>query len=115
MTNISLDTLKGRGVVGAGGRFFGTVEDLEVDPKTWKITSLLIRANQHCLEDLGLKKPLFRNVRLTLPIQEIGDIGDVILLKITLEDFAQLVRGARKAPARKERETEKELQEAAAK
>lgn len=94
MTDMLVEALRGRQVVGAKGRVFGAVEDLEFDPDSWKVTFIQLRVDNRCVKDLGLSKPLFRNARVRVPVSKVGSVGDVLLMKLSLEEFALLLKDA---------------------
>ncbi|MBA3458061.1 MAG: hypothetical protein H0T42_33570 [Deltaproteobacteria bacterium] len=85
-------------VIGANGRVFGTVDDVELDAATWRATSLVARVRSDAITDLGLEKPFWSRARLSIPIHHVSGATNVVVLKTTLEEFAQLIAHAAADP-----------------
>ena len=87
--------LRGMRVVGANGRSFGDVDDLDVDVESWRIASVIVRVSSTAVVDLGLEKPFWTHARLTIPVDHISGASDSLVLRTTLEEFAQLLAVAK--------------------
>ena len=92
---MNVKEMRGRLVVGAGGRSIGLIHDVEFDVVGWRITQLVIKVEAGAVVDLGLKKPLWTRALLTVPVGDVQATSDNLVLKITIEDLAQRVEAAR--------------------
>lgn len=84
--------LRGMKVVGSNGRVFGEVDDLEIDEQTWRATHIIVRVKSDAVTELGLDKPFWSHARLPIPIHQVSGASDVLVLRSSLEEFAQLIR-----------------------
>lgn len=82
-------------VVGANGRTFGEVDELDVDVESWRIASIIVRVSSTSVTDLGLDKPFWTHARLTIPVEHISGASDNVVLRTTLDEFAKLLAGAK--------------------
>lgn len=85
------DELRKMNVVGSSGRVFGDIDDVEIDETTWRATQLIVRVSSEAIADLGLEKPLWKRARLAIPIHQVAGTSDVVVLRSTLDEIAQLV------------------------
>ena len=76
-------------VVGAGGRVFGHVEELELETDTLRVESLHVQVTAAAVSDLGIKKPFWSHATLVVPARYIQAITDVVVLRLTIEEFAE--------------------------
>ncbi len=88
------DQLRGLKVVGANGRAFGDVHDIEIDEATWQVKSLIVRINSDVVTDLGLEKPFWSRARLSVPVNQVSGATDVVVLRTSIEELVQLVAAA---------------------
>ena len=59
MKAIHASSLKGKAVIASDGTEVGEVEDVELDPTSWKVTALQIRVRRAVLEKLQIDQPVF--------------------------------------------------------
>jgi sporulation protein YlmC with PRC-barrel domain len=85
----------GKFVIGAGSRELGTLADLELDLATWTTVALVVRVESNAIVTLGLKKPFWSDARVRIPMMHIEELSDIVVLRITLDDFAELLSEAR--------------------
>lgn len=81
-------------VVGSEGGVFGDVDDVELDLATWRMTSLIVRVTAEAVTSLGLEKPFWSRARLSVPVHQVAGATDVVVLRSSLEEFAQLIAAA---------------------
>lgn len=86
--------LVGKSVVGSNGRLFGTIADFGIDTEHWNIASILLKVDSKAVTDLGLSKPLWRSARVEVPSSLIAAAQDVVILKVSLEEFAEKLKAA---------------------
>ena len=94
---IHVEELRGLKVVGSGGRILGEIEDLEVDSETWHVENLFLRVRGSIVSDLGLPRPRWKRAHVSLPARHVSGVQDVVVLDVTVEEFAQELRKARPA------------------
>jgi len=94
MTLVKSRDLVGKSVVGSNGRMFGIIADLGVDTELWKVASIMLKVDSKAVTDLGLSKPLWRSARVEVPSSLIGAAQDVVILKVSLEEFSEKLRAA---------------------
>lgn len=86
MTPISFNELKGRMIMGKGGREIGVLTGIDVDVDKWRVTNIEIKVNKDVLEAMGMKRPVFGTQTITVPISQISRTSDAILLETELSE-----------------------------
>lgn len=69
--SISVEGLRGLKVIGAGGRIFGEIEDLEVDVGSWHVENLVLRVRGSVVRDLGIPRPRWRRAHVSVPARHV--------------------------------------------
>lgn len=92
------EELRAMAVVGAGGRVFGTVDELELDTQTLRLSSLIVKVNSAAVTALGIDKPFWSSAKLVVQATDIHAITDVVVLRLTIEDFASRLGSAAPTP-----------------
>lgn len=82
--------LRGKKIVGPEGYVLGEMNDLHVDFKTWQATAFYVILSDEAAAELNLKKPLLRRVIVSLPIDLIEAVGDVITLKAPIRNLKDI-------------------------
>jgi len=77
-------------VVTADDLVIGEAESAEVDTVTWQVASLYVSLNDDASAKMGFERPYFGKIFVCLPVHAIGEIGDFIVLKKTLEELMEL-------------------------
>lgn len=88
------EQLRAMSVVGAGGRVFGTVDELEVETEGMRISSMIVRITSDAVSDLGIKKPFWSSAKLVVNIGDVQAVTDVVVLRLTIEEFSQRLGNA---------------------
>ncbi len=86
--------LHGVAVVGAGGRMFGRVQDVQLDDATMKIAGVIVGLQAEVVAELGVHKPFWSRAVLTVPAADVEAISDVIVLRLSVEQFADRIGAA---------------------
>jgi sporulation protein YlmC with PRC-barrel domain len=86
-----LSRVKGRVVLGAGGRVFGDLEEVIIDWQQWRVLRVVVRIDSDAVEALGLRKPYWRRARLSIPVDHVSSAHDEIVLRTTLDEFGALL------------------------
>ncbi len=85
-------------VVGAGGRVFGKVDEFEIATETLRIATLTVRIASDAVTALGIDKPFWTHAVLAIQIEDIQAVTDVVILRLTIEQFAARLGSARADP-----------------
>ncbi len=83
--------LNGKKVVEAGAKIVGTVFDVEIDPVSWKVTSLRMELADEAIEMLGYKRPFMGRVEVLLSVEAINAVADVISLNKPIAELKKLI------------------------
>lgn len=86
--------LKGRRVLDSRANTLGTVEDLLFDPVTWTVAGLVVELTKEAAHDVDAGRTLGREKRVAVTRERIGTVGDAVLLNVTADDLAALLRQA---------------------
>lgn len=86
--------IKGMTVIGTGGRVFGELQDVVIDGGGLRITGLVLRVRSPLVEELGLTRPLWRRARVVVPAEYVSSLGDVVMLNLSVDDYARQLVGA---------------------
>ena len=84
------DELYNKTVISIDAHPLGEVAGAHVDTDTWEITDLDIKLTSETVKTLNLKKPRFGSLIICLPVADIKEVGDVIVLKYSLKSFRNL-------------------------
>jgi sporulation protein YlmC with PRC-barrel domain len=83
--------LKGKKVVGAEGYILGEVEGVEVDYETWQAKALNVSLTSDATAELGFQKSFLHKVTISLPVQLVEAVGEVIPLKTPIRKLEDAV------------------------
>ena len=84
--------LNGKKVVGAGAKIVGTVFDIEIDPTSWKTTTLHIELSEEAIETLGYKKPFMGRVDISLSVEAVAVVADIISLNKPITELKKFIQ-----------------------
>ena len=84
---VSVDSLYGKSVIGAGGTILGEVKGAKVNTTTWQITHLQVKLSGTASETLGFKKR-FRSSTVCMPVSLVSAVGDVITIGSDLNELS---------------------------
>ena len=79
--------INGLKVITADAYEFGEVDGTHVDVQTWMTTHLDVELTKDAAEELGLTKPRFGSVTVSLPIMYVKQVADVITLHKSISDM----------------------------
>jgi sporulation protein YlmC with PRC-barrel domain len=83
-----------KAVIDSDGKDIGTVADVMVDTEGWMFPSILIRLTKEVLEFLKMEKCPDCERNVLLPMGNVGNIGDNVMLNIDKEALGDLVQKA---------------------
>ena len=87
---MKVSKINGLKVITADAYEFGEVDGTHLDIKTWLTTHLDVDLTKDAAEELGLTKPRFGSVTVSLPIMYIKQVADVITLNKSLLELKDL-------------------------
>ena len=82
--------LKGKKVVGASGFIVGEIEELDLDPVRWLVTSLQVGLTKDAASTLGFSQPFFSRLIVAIPTNLVNLVGNMIILNKTIVDLKTL-------------------------
>ncbi len=82
--------LKGKKVTGAKGYAVGEVEALDLEPDSWKVTSLRVSLTKDAATEIGLYKPFLSRAEVAVPTKIIDSVGNMVILKENIQDLKAL-------------------------
>lgn len=78
--------LRGKTVIDRSGTNFGEVNDIALDPQSWRVTGLVIDVTKEVADRLHLDKPMMGSARLVVSSERIDTIGDNVMLNMSASD-----------------------------
>jgi len=94
-------------VVAKGGRHIGYVENFIFIPEDdWAIRHMVVKLDKAVIDQLGLRKSLVGTPSIKILTQDIKTIGDMVMLKVTVEELKDFL-------SKKSRRVETEEEEVA--
>lgn len=91
--NVNLGRMKGRPVIDSNGDNVGTVEDVVVDPTSWKVSGFVVTLRREVIQRLGVQKAgLLDQPRVELGSERIQTVGDNVILNIALDVIQESLR-----------------------
>lgn len=82
--SFNLGRMKGRPVIDANGDNVGTVEDVSVDPNTWKVNGLVVSLKRDVAQRFHAGGGFLDHPRVELGAERIRTVGDNVILNIDL-------------------------------
>lgn len=90
---VSAVSFRGKKVIGVKGVLIGDIEDVDLDIDTWKATHIRIHLNDEVAKQLGFRTSRLINLSkpvISLPVEAIDQVGDVITLKDSIKEVKDL-------------------------
>lgn len=79
--------LNGKQVITAEAQVLGEIEGVEIDISSWTVSHLHVSLLKNNVKKFNFKKPLFGSVTVSLPVDVIDAVGDVVSLNKKLDDL----------------------------
>ena len=77
-----------RNVLTTDGRRIGQMTGIRIDITTWTVQAIVIRLEKAILDELNIKKPIFSTLTVSMPVNLVSKVSDVVQLKA---EFASLM------------------------
>jgi sporulation protein YlmC with PRC-barrel domain len=90
--------LQGKNVVGTGARILGSVSDVEIDPKEWKVTHLQVELTDDAIEMLGYRKPFLGRVDILLSVSAVKAVADMVSLAKPIAELGDFIQPSKRMP-----------------
>jgi sporulation protein YlmC with PRC-barrel domain len=87
---IKVKEMNGKKVITIDAYNLGEIDGAHVDINIWKITDLNVKLTKESIKELQLKKPKLGSLSVCLPVTDVKQFGDVVVLKYTLKTFKNL-------------------------
>lgn len=89
----NIGRMKGRPVIDANGDNVGTVEDVSVDPNSWKVSGLVVTLKRDVAQRFNVASGGFLDQpRLELGSERIRTVGDNVILNIDMSVIGESLR-----------------------
>ena len=83
--------IEGKKVVNPSGKAIGTVEGLDINVDTWKVTGLEVGLTDEAAGELGFKRPVLSKVVVVIPSSAVGEVENFVTLHKAVGDVKSLV------------------------
>lgn len=91
----NIGRVKGRPVIDSNGDNVGTIEDVVVEPGTWKVSGFVVNVRREIAESLHLqRKGFLDSPRIEITSDRIRSVGDNVILNIDRTMIAEALGGA---------------------
>ena len=90
--NVNLGRVKGRPVIDANGDNVGTVDDVVVDPVTWKVSGFVVTLKRDVAQRFQLQAGFMDSPRVEVGSERVKTVGDNVILNIPLELIQESLR-----------------------
>lgn len=93
MDEIDSASLRGRQVIDNKGKNIGSVNDIAIDPSSWRVRGLIVDIEREVAENLHMDKPIFSGKpRLEIGTERVEALGDNVILNVDTDQIAGLLR-----------------------
>ena len=90
--NVNLGRMKGRPVIDANGDNVGVVDDVVVDPNSWKVSGFVVTLRREVAQRFQLQAGFLESPRVELGSERIKTVGDNVILNIDLTIIRESLR-----------------------
>lgn len=90
--NVNLARVKGRPVIDSNGDNVGVVEDVVVDPGTWKVSGFVVQLKREVAQRFHLQGGFLDQPRVEVGAERVKTVGDNVILNIGLDVIGDTVR-----------------------
>lgn len=90
--NVNLGRMKGRPVIDANGDNVGVVDDVVVDPNSWKVSGFVVTLRREVAQRFQLQAGFLESPRVELGSERIKTVGDNVILNIDLTVIRESLR-----------------------
>ena len=89
----SIGHVKGRQVIDANGNNVGTVDDVVVDPASWKVSGFIVSLKRDVADRFQLpRKGFLENARIEIGSERVRTVGDNVILNIDASVIGDALR-----------------------
>src|SRR5439155_26321526 len=89
----NIQSVKGRKVIDSLGNDVGTIEDIVIEPGTWKVSGFLVSLRRDLADKLHVeRRGMLANPRIEIGSERVHTVGDNVILNIATEDIADALR-----------------------
>lgn len=92
MRNVNLGRVKGRPVIDMNGDNVGTVDDVVVDPNSWKVSGFVVTLRREVAQRFHLQAGFLESPRVEVGSDRVRTVGDNVILNIGLDVIQESLR-----------------------
>lgn len=97
---IHIGDLKGRPVIGNRGTTVGRIEDVTIDPHTWKVSGFVVNLRRELAQRFNMEAPLLGDApRIVLGAERVQTVGENVLLNVDADEMAAQLRALHRPAA----------------
>jgi len=91
---VTAESIKGKKVIGVKGVMIGQIDAIDIDIQTWRATHIRVALSEDVAKQLGYRTGLVRSMVnkpiISLPVDAIDQVGDVITIKDSIKEVKDL-------------------------
>lgn len=91
---VTAESFKGKKVIGAKGAIIGQIDAVDINIQNWTATHIRVALSEDVAKQLGFRTGFVRSMVnkpiISLPVDAIENVGDVITIKDTVKDIKDL-------------------------
>lgn len=80
---------KEKTVIDGGGNVVGSVDELLIDPETWRVEGLRVKLLSEIADQLGEARGTFKAALIDVPIAAVGAAGQAVILTVQVGSLRQ--------------------------
>ncbi len=89
---VYIPDLEKKKILTSDGFELGKIIGFELSPNKWVVEYFSLQLNEKAVDELRLEKPVMGTVIVKLPMNMIGIIHDIIMLKKSLSELREYLR-----------------------
>lgn len=89
---VNLGRVKGRPVIDANGDNVGTIEDVVIDPTSWKVSGFLVHLKREVAQRFNVHSGFLESPRVEVGSDRVRTIGDNVILNIEMDVIGETLR-----------------------
>jgi sporulation protein YlmC with PRC-barrel domain len=84
--------LKARTVLDDGGNVVGTIDEILVDPSSWRVEALRVKLDRGTSKEVGARSGVFQSAIVEIPCAMVQAAGDAVILSVSRAALQDLVK-----------------------
>ncbi len=79
--------LRQRAVVDATGRVIGDIDEVAIEPTSWRVKTLRVKLRRAAGAAIGAEQSIFRAGHIEVPTAMIQSVGDAVVLRVDAREL----------------------------